>query len=352
MSQKIPVEEFKLRYSLVGLTDFFDESTYECMTKKARFVDPKYGEYWIKPKVVIQKKSGHRARIVEKIFATKTKNNTFQKPKEKPPKISKKPTCETIEKRVQEINPNISIVKDTFISKSKKCTFYEEGHGFFTGKASSFFSGKTKGFPRRGERIKEAWENTYANNQELINARTEKMNNTMKEIYGEKGYKADVIVNKYKATMLKIHGTEHPMHSPEIALKTAKSQNHVSLIPHWQTNAELVCVASYEAIVVLYFNKNQIPFEFQSKTFNLPTLNTTYRPDFYLPDQDLWIETKGYFREDAKAKWELFHSQYPNSELWTRDVLFSKGLLKKDGQAANKKELQQYRYIKPIKEVA
>ena len=53
----------------------------------------------------------------------------------------------------------------------------------------------------------------------------------------------------------------------------------------------------------------------------------TYRPDCYLPDEDLWIEIKGYFREIGKVKWSWFHNQHPNSELWNEEKLKELGVL-------------------------
>ena len=47
----------------------------------------------------------------------------------------------------------------------------------------------------------------------------------------------------------------------------------------------------------------------------------TYRPDLYLPAEDKWIEIKGYFRADAEEKWNWFHKEYPNSELWNDEKL-------------------------------
>jgi len=40
-----------------------------------------------------------------------------------------------------------------------------------------------------------------------------------------------------------------------------------------------------------------------------------------------WIEIKGYFRKDAKKKWNWFHKEYPNSELWDKNKLKEMGLL-------------------------
>lgn len=344
MPQRVPVAEFKRRYDLLKRDDVFDETTYTKMTAKARFIDPVYGEYWSKPNDIMHNHNGHKARQVEKCLATKIKNNSFSrvgcKGKNKIP-------FEEIERKIKEINPNVSIVKESYVNVRTNCTFHEEGYGFFTGNVSKFFGGRAKGFPRQRERAEETWIKKYGSMESLYKIRADKAAVTLVERYGEKGLHADVIQDKVKATMIKNHGVWHQMQSPKVALQAAKSSTNVYLLHHWQTNEELVCVASYEVIVVLYFNANKIPFEFQSKTFKLPTLNTTYRPDFYLPEEDKWIEVKGYFRKSAKAKWEVFHEQYPNSELWQKEKLMELGLVKNSGHPVNKKETQQYRYIKP-----
>jgi hypothetical protein len=46
----------------------------------------------------------------------------------------------------------------------------------------------------------------------------------------------------------------------------------------------------------------------EPKTFVLEIdgRKTTYRPDFYLPEKNVWIEVKGYFDSEAQAKWLAF----------------------------------------------
>jgi hypothetical protein len=121
-------------------------------------------------------------------------------------------------------------------------------------------------------------------------------------------------------TILIRYGTLHPSQNRDIALKIAKSANKTQIKFHWKTNEELVCQGSYEVKVVEFLNINQIDFQWQSKIFTLPS-GKTYRPDLYLVQQDLWVEIKGYFRDDAKAKWEEFSKLYKNSELWDRKYL-------------------------------
>ena len=54
--------------------------------------------------------------------------------------------------------------------------------------------------------------------------------------------------------------------------------------------------------------------------------------DAVLLDENKWIEIKGYFRDDAKEKWEWFCSKYPSSELWDQKRLKEIGILAKKSQ--------------------
>lgn len=112
----------------------------------------------------------------------------------------------------------------------------------------------------------------------------------------------------------------------------AAASNYAKIQKHWQTGEDLVCVASFEAAVVNWLNINKIPFEWQKHTFTTPikTLSgkySTYTPDLYLPDKNLWVEIKGWMRKDADDKWSWFSSRFPNSELWTEEVIKSKGII-------------------------
>lgn len=37
--------------------------------------------------------------------------------------------------------------------------------------------------------------------------------------------------------------------------------------------------------------------------------------DFFLPEKNLYVEVKGYFYPDARAKWDAFVIQYQESKL-------------------------------------
>jgi predicted nuclease of restriction endonuclease-like RecB superfamily len=71
--------------------------------------------------------------------------------------------------------------------------------------------------------------------------------------------------------------------------------------------------SSWEIKYAKYLDKNNIKWEYENKTFDLG--NTTYTPDFYLPETDIYIEIKGWFRKDAKRKMKLFYKLYPKINL-------------------------------------
>jgi hypothetical protein len=129
-----------------------------------------------------------------------------------------------------------------------------------------------------------------------------------------------------KKTCIEKFGVPNPTQNREIAIKASKSSNRFSIKFHWKTNEELVCIASWEPKVIDYLNQNKINYEWQSKVFKMPN-GKTYRPDLHLTDQNIWIEIKGYFRKDAKQKWDWFQSYMPNSELWDLKKLKSLKIL-------------------------
>lgn len=60
-----------------------------------------------------------------------------------------------------------------------------------------------------------------------------------------------------------------------------------------------------------------IKWEYESQTFDLG--DTTYTPDFYLPEFDCYIEIKGYWRMDAKKKFNKFKRQFSNICIYVFD---------------------------------
>jgi predicted nuclease of restriction endonuclease-like RecB superfamily len=67
--------------------------------------------------------------------------------------------------------------------------------------------------------------------------------------------------------------------------------------------------SSYEIAYAKYLDRNNVKWEYEPKTFDLG--NATYRPDFYLLKSKSYIEIKGWWRGNAREKFELFKTKYP-----------------------------------------
>jgi len=134
-------------------------------------------------------------------------------------------------------------------------------------------------------------------------------------------------LEKFKVTNQKKFGSDFPMQNNELALKNAKARRNSYISYHWKTGEELVCQAKWEVKVVAYLNANKIEYEWQSKTFKLPKLGVTYRPDFYLPGEDIWVDVKGWHTEKFLIKWKEFQELQPNSAIWDKHKLKELGIL-------------------------
>ena len=68
--------------------------------------------------------------------------------------------------------------------------------------------------------------------------------------------------------------------------------------------------SSWEIAYAKYLDSKNIKWLYESKTFDLK--NTTYTPDFYLPETNEYIEIKGWWRDNAKKKFKKFKRLYSN----------------------------------------
>jgi hypothetical protein len=75
----------------------------------------------------------------------------------------------------------------------------------------------------------------------------------------------------------------------------------------------LIFRSSYEVRVARALDSLGIKWVYEPKRFDLGTCR--YKPDFYLPDQDVFWEVKGWFSPDSQRKVSLFRSQYPDIPL-------------------------------------
>ncbi len=68
--------------------------------------------------------------------------------------------------------------------------------------------------------------------------------------------------------------------------------------------------SSWEKSTALWLKKKHYTYFYEPKVFN--TANGYYRPDFYLPDRNIYIEVKGRWYRDAKEKFLHFWQRHPN----------------------------------------
>jgi len=80
--------------------------------------------------------------------------------------------------------------------------------------------------------------------------------------------------------------------------------------------------SSWEIKFAEYLDKKNIKWKYESKTFPIKYNNKdgTYTPDFYLNDNDSYIEIKGFWRDDALEKYTAFNKQYENIKIEIYDI--------------------------------
>lgn len=99
-------------------------------------------------------------------------------------------------------------------------------------------------------------------------------------------------------------------------------------------DTEIYFRSSWELAVAEHLDAHGIewlyePTKFEiSYTYDGVDKQGTYRPDFYLPAEQLYIEVKGYWRDDASVKVEAFKEKYASLRLdiWDKAVLLDKGI--------------------------
>jgi len=72
--------------------------------------------------------------------------------------------------------------------------------------------------------------------------------------------------------------------------------------------------SAWEANMARYYNFMNIKWEYEPKTFIFETIkrgSVSYTPDFYLPEEDRWVEVKGWMDAKSKTKLKRFKKYYP-----------------------------------------
>ncbi len=79
--------------------------------------------------------------------------------------------------------------------------------------------------------------------------------------------------------------------------------------------------STWELKYAEYLDKQGIKWLYEPKAFDLG--NTTYTPDFYLPESDTYVEIKGFWRKISINKFLAFRLFYPDIKI---NILIKKDL--------------------------
>lgn len=334
------IEQFLQEIEAIhGDTISIDVSTYKKSHEKVRFIDKDYGEWWATPANLLNGR-GHKQRGIQQ-----RKNKKIVAVNE-------------IIKKIKEIYGDLVTLKsETYKGTNTKAIFIDKDYGEWSCSPANLLFFKslhpTRANVERGKKEKQetllgiikTLQERYG---DLIKIKEEtyqgmKVNCTfIDKDYGEWTTNPQCVIYQNSShpqrselkrceTNIKNNGVPYPAQNSVIALKQAISANKIVILKHWENNQEIGCHASWEKNVVLWLNENKIKFIWKPKKFNMPFKTKhgyfkTYEPDLYLPEKDLWVEIKGYKRPKNMEKWEWFHKEHPNSELWDRKKLRDLGI--------------------------
>lgn len=82
-----------------------------------------------------------------------------------------------------------------------------------------------------------------------------------------------------------------------------------------------------EANICRYYKLTEIEYIYEPKEFEFKTVkrgNRYYKPDFYLPIIDLWVECKGWLRPEDKTKLRRFKKYYPEEFIKLKFIISDK----------------------------
>lgn len=79
--------------------------------------------------------------------------------------------------------------------------------------------------------------------------------------------------------------------------------------------------SSWEVAYAKYLDLKNIRWYYEWVTFDLE--NTTYTPDFFIPEENMFVEIKGYMRKKTGEKIDCFRKKYPEKNF---KILFGNDL--------------------------
>jgi hypothetical protein len=117
---------------------------------------------------------------------------------------------------------------------------------------------------------------------------------------------------------LKLKGKKRPKEIFEKIINTRKKNGN--LVPsninvRYYEDLKMTLRSSWEADYIRYLNFKGIKWEYEKHTFNLQNEKGefigSYTPDFYLPNEEIFVEVKGFYSDKNKKKMQQVQEQYP-----------------------------------------
>lgn len=324
--KKRSIEDIKQALNKMYPNQIFNFDNYKNIHSKLHVIDPDYGEWTPTVKNLLSK---HR-KCRKRYLAERKRSNL---------------TVLQIKNRINRVhNGKVKIDISSYINTNIKCKFLDKEFGEFFMTPQHVFQGsghKERGVLKQIKSqqlpltiVKQRLKKVHGENVTIIDDTYNGMYHKATFIHTEYGkwdaYPNNVInkesshpalsLKRQEATFLKKYNTKYPLQNEEIFKKVIKSRWKRVVLKHWKTNKDLICISSYEHAIVSYLNRNQINFDWQIK--QKLSNGMIYFVDLYLQDSNTFVEIKGYFFNDRnKLKWELFHKDVPNSEIWFLDKI-------------------------------
>jgi len=250
---KIGIEEVKNKLeSLYDTTITIDESTYKGISKRCRFVDSTYGEFFTTPYHVFGGHC-HKVRGIIKF----SKSNQLD--------------IEEIEVRVRKVHGNtITIDRETYNGMYHKAKFIHSIYGEWWATPSNIIKGASHPSGTK-DRILE--------------------------------------------TNMTRYGVPYAIQNEEIYKRTSRSRWRTIVLKHWYTGEDILCRGSLEYAIVNYLNNNSINYYWQIR-FELPGNVVYFIDLYLVDETKYIEIKGYFLNSKNKMKWETFHEKCANSEIW------------------------------------
>jgi hypothetical protein len=315
-----------------------DVETYVNTRTKARFVDVIHGEWWAIPGNVIR---GSRHPLRAKPARDVACRANALKSQRKSLVERRHFSLDDVVRRLATVHDGqVTLDEQTYVNMSTPALFTDAVHGVFRRNPCDVIS--------LGRRHPQ-----YSNDRkrakllvpiDIIKARIAEVHGNIVTLvdstyHGARKEKAcfiDVEYGEWWALPYRVaKGHSHPKRWQR---KMAVSATDATSVFHWRTSELCWARASYERATLMWLNSRRHDYDWQipfTTPFLTPNgMQSIYYVDLYIKDgpyADTYVEIKGTWNRKnghvGKAKWEWFHSAYPNSELWMKDDLKKRGVL-------------------------